>query len=82
MGNQFALPRAGKIMVQDRDGRLGVGMTVSGKIADQLLFLGVNADHRIPRRLILTLEAGDVLKLRIPIRMGAQRFFLAHLTLS
>ena len=81
MGNQFALTRAGKIMVEDLDGRLGVGMTVSRKIADQFLFLGVDADHRMARCLILGLEASDVLKLRIPIRMGAQRFFLADLTL-
>jgi hypothetical protein len=81
MGNQFAFPRAGKIMVEDLDGRLGVGMTVSRTIPEQFLFLGVEADDRIPRRPIFSLELGDVLKLGVPIGVRPQRFLLADLTL-
>ena len=56
MGNQFAFARAGKIMVQHLHRHLRMGMPLSGKIPDQFLFLGVDADDRITRRPILGLS--------------------------
>jgi hypothetical protein len=80
--DRLALAGAGKIMVEHLDRHLRQGMTVTGKMADQCFFLGVDAHHGIPRRLILGLEFGDVPKRRISIRMRAQRLFLAHLARS
>lgn len=81
MGNEFAFARAGKIMVEHLHGGLGMGIPLAGKVADQFLFLGVDADYGVARRPILGLDFGDVLKRRVPIRRRAQRFFLADLKL-
>jgi hypothetical protein len=57
-------------------------LSLPGKVADQLLLLGVDADHRIARRQVRGFESGDVLELRVPVRMRSQGFFLAHFALS
>jgi len=78
---QFALTRTGEIMIQCFHRRLRMGVAFSTEITDQLLLFGVYADHWLSLSHIGSFKSGDVLKLRIPIRVCSQRFFLACFTL-
>jgi len=81
MRNHFAFAGTGKIMVQCIHLGLRIGVTFAGKISDQLFLLGVHADDRITCILIRRFEFGNILKLRIPVRMIAQRLFLPRFPL-
>jgi hypothetical protein len=80
--DQLALPGAGEVVVQHFHRHLGMGVALPGEVADQLLFLGVDADHRVAHRQIPGLEPGDVAELGVAVGMGSQRFLLARLALA
>lgn len=74
--NHFAFAGTGKIMVQRNHLGLRIGVAFAGKVTDQLLLLGVHADDRVTGILIRRFKLGNILKLRVPVRMVAQRLFL------
>ena len=80
--DQLSLACAGEIMVERLHLRLRVGLAFAGEVADQLLFLRVNAEHGLAPGQIHGLDVGDVLKLRVAIGMRAHRLFLACLALT
>jgi hypothetical protein len=61
--DQLAQPCAGEIMIKRLHLRLRVGLALTGEVADQLLFLRVDADHRLASGQIPSLELGDVFML-------------------
>ena len=69
MRNQLAIARAGEVMIKRLYWGLRMGMTLSGKVADQLFLLGVDADHRLCMGGILRFEFRYLFKLGIAIRM-------------
>ena len=78
--NDFPKGVAWKIVVIDRDGRLSPSGAVLIKIADQLLFLGVNADDRLLIFLEKIAHLFDLFELCIAIRMRftRQAFAIAY----
>ena len=80
--DQFALPCAGEIMVERLHLCLRVGVAFTGKVADQLLFLGVDADHGLAPGQIPGFESAYVFELCVAIGMRAHRLFLARFALA
>lgn len=76
MRNHFAYTGTGEIMVQRIHRNLRIGLAFTGKISEQLFLLGVHADDRVTGILVRRLELGNIFKLRVPVRMVAQRLFL------
>ena len=67
---------AGKVVVQGFDGFLRVGVSFAKKIADQFLFLGVDAENRVAGLFIKSTQTCDVAELAVTVRMK-ERFFRA-----
>jgi hypothetical protein len=77
MRNQLAFTCLAEVMIERLHWGLRMGITGSGKVADQLFLLGVNADHGLCIGQRLHFEFRDFFKLGIEIRMRTHRFFLA-----
>jgi hypothetical protein len=69
MRNHFAFGVAGKIMIEHFDGFPRIQLSMPIEIAQQLLFLGVDANHRLPHFQILRFQFADALELRVAIRI-------------
>jgi hypothetical protein len=65
----------GKIVVEGLDDLLRVSMARSKEVANQFLFLGVNAENGIRRLFIKAAVMGDDFELAIPLRMAFERAF-------
>jgi hypothetical protein len=68
-----------KVMVERVNRFLRVKLSVAKQVADQLLFLGIDADDRVVRVLVLGSKTGDLAELRIPLRMAFGLQFLLRL---
>ena len=64
-----------EIVVECLDDLLRVRMACSKEIADQFLFLGVDAENGIPRLFMKASVMGDDFELAIPLRMAFERAF-------
>ena len=82
MRNQLALAGTWEILIQDFDTGLGMGVTFASKVTDQFFLFGVDTDNRITGCQIVRLEASNVFKLGIAVRMCTHGFFLAGLALA
>ena len=71
--NQLALACAGKVIIKRLHLRLRLrlrmGLALAGEVADQLLFLRVDAQHRLAPGQIPSLEPGDVFELSVSVGM-------------
>ena len=65
-----ARSHAAEVVVVDLDRPLRLDRPVAVEVADQLLLLRVDADHRQAGRQVLPLEPGDVLELGVAVRMA------------
>jgi hypothetical protein len=79
MRDDLAVTVAGKVVIQHCDGVAGIELAISIEIAQQFLFLGVDADDRPPRRQVLLLEFGNPLELRMAVGMPLERCLLLRL---
>ncbi len=74
--NQFALSRAGEVVVECFDGLRGEGLAGAVKVPQQFLLLRVDVEDRLVCVLELAPQPGNVLELSVAIRMVSHRFLL------
>ena len=80
MRNDLALCVAGEIMIEYFDHFLRVQLSLPIEITQQLLLLGVNADHGLPPLQIVQFQFADTFELRVAIRILLERFLFLGLT--
>lgn len=75
MRNRDPFGQRREIMIQHFNRFSRIDLTRAIQVTDQLLFLGIHADHGIAFSLITFFQLGNPFKLRITVYMVASRLF-------
>src|SRR4029434_3910347 len=71
MGHNDTFGPTGKVMIEGLLSLLAIDLAVAVQGPQELLFLGIDAQHRVASSQKLRLELGNIAKLRVPLRCFA-----------